>query len=364
MELSIKPWGAVTVPGSETPVQTQLYTAFTTSTTAPKFRVQISDYGAQLVRIQVPDRTGKTADVVLYHGAPSDHLQRPVYFGVTVGRVANRIANGQFELEGKTYNLAKNHANNSLHGGIKSFSRVVWDLIKLSVTEQAITLGFRYVSAAGEENFPGEVTATVTYTITPMKVEWVFSATTSETTIVNMTNHAYWNLDGIHDTIHDQVLQLNCDRYMPVDKDCLVTGQVVPVSEQPAVDFRAGKSLRSALAEFGDIDNNFLASRVGSFATLNDPDQLLKVATLTAPKSGRKMTVETTEPCVQVFTTNFDEPFEVAGGEATCKKHSAICLETQRVPNAINMAEFAPTVILRPGQTYLHRTVHTFDWIL
>lgn len=195
----------------------------------------------------------------------------------------------------------------------------------------------------------------------PFELGWTFEAVTNATTIVNLTNHAYWNLDGLETTVDDQWLRVGANRYMPVDSSCLVTGEVLECSSRPGladIEFKA-KPLREIFAEFGDIDNCFLLHGHDDAGRLRDG--MVFAAELRSPKTGRVMEVWTSEPCVQIYTGNFLDPLtQRSYGDRPCYRHGAICFETQRPPNAINWPTYADTVLLRPGQHYKHTTLHRF----
>lgn len=319
------------------------------------FEVHVSNFGATLVRVKVPDRTGSVADITYGQDSPAEYMGQGGYLGATVGRVANRIGNARFELDGRQYTVYVNNAGkHCLHGGKEGFDAKVWECTRADQVGPEVVITMRHVSPADEEGFPGTLTTHVTYTIAPMRVSWAFRATTDAPTIVNLTNHAYWNLDGLGTTIDALTLKLAADRYMPADETLLPAGEVLPVAGTP-LDLHEPTPFEHIFAEFGDVDNNFFLEKFPGMAA--DP-RLSFAAELASPVTGRRMVVRTTEPCVQLYTGNFMGDLTAFG--APCPKHGAVCLETQRPPNAINLPEYAPWVILRPGQTYVHQTSHEF----
>jgi aldose 1-epimerase len=317
---------------------------------------RITDFGATLVEMWTPDRNGDFADVILgfddVRGYESDANQ---YFGCTTGRVANRIAEGRFELGGQTYQLAVNNGPNHLHGGgPRALSRVVWDA-ETAITADGQQVRFRYDSPDGEEGYPGNLSMTVTYTLTnagDLRID--YEATSDAETPVNLTNHAYWNLGGQGSaTVLDHELRLNSGRYTPVDATLIPTGAIDPVPA--ALDFRTARPIRAFL---GEVDATSTEGYDHNFVLDGDPDTLDFAAELHDPVSGRVLSIETTEPGIQFYSGNF--LFEQRGkGGATYARRSACCLETQHFPDSVNRPAF-PTTILRPGDTLRTTTVHRF----
>lgn len=321
------------------------------------FEVQICSYGATIVSIKIPDQHGKSENIVYGQNSPEDYLKYGGYLGAVVGRVANRIENGIFELEGKQFQLFVNNVNkHSLHGGKRGFSYKNWKIIEPKIAEDKnqVSIMMELLSPDMEEGYPGELTVRVTYTIRPMEIGWEFFAFTKKTTIINLTNHSYWNLDGLFKPIDEQFLTLYANTYNPVDEDCLPIGIVEPV-EGTGLDFRFGKSFETAFEDFGDIDNNYFLTE---YEQKRNPKDLILAAVVYSPKTSREMQVWTSEPCCQLYTGNFMDRLKAFG--KSCKKHEAFCLETQKVPNAINIPEFKNSVILHPKDHYYHKTVHKF----
>ena len=312
---------------------------------------KLTNYGTILTELHVPDRSGKTADVVLGFEKPEDYLKGHPFFGATAGRVANRIGGARFTLDGKEYALAKNNGPHTLHGGAKGFDKYVWD----AETGDG-WVRFSRTSPDGEEGFPGTVKATVTYTLTSaneLKVE--MTATTDKPTLVNLAHHTYWNLAG-HGSgnVLGQELQLFCDRYTPGDATLVPKGTIEPVAGTP-YDFTKAKKIGQDLAKTGGdpvgYDTNFVVN--------GKAGELRPVARAVDPASGRVMELLATEPGVQFYTGNFLDG-SVKGKGATYAKHAGFCLETQKYPDAVHHPEW-PSPILRPGETYRHVMIHRFS---
>jgi aldose 1-epimerase len=333
----------------DTPVQ--LYTL----TNKNGLVAKITNYGAIVTELHLPDRTGKLADVVLGFESLEGYLAGHPYFGAIVGRVANRIGNAEFRLEGTRYRLAANDKPHHLHGGTKGWDKVVWTA-KTADTADGPSIELTLVSKDGDEGYPGTVTARTVYTLThnnELKVE--MQATTDRTTLVNMAHHSYWNLAG-HDsgTVLDHELTLYADRYTP-GTPMVPNGRVLAVTGTP-FDFTMGKRIGRDLKEAGGnpsgFDHNFVVN--------GEPNQRRPVARLKDPKSGRVMTVAADQPGVQFYTGNFLDGSHKGKG-ATYVQYAGLCLETQKFPNAINIPDWQNQVILRPGQPYRHMMVHTFS---
>ena len=319
------------------------------------------NYGAIIVSLKVPDRSGQFADIVNGHDALDGYLTRSRFFGAVVGRYGNRIAKGKFTLDGTEYTLAVNNGPNHLHGGVRGFDKVVWDVqkdaVKAGSREAAVT--FSRVSPDGEEGYPGNLTVSVTYVLTDENELLVaYAATTDKATPINLTQHSYFNLAG-HQTkdILDHRLMVNADRYTPVDATQIPTGSRPPVAGTP-FDFRTATRIGARIADDNDqlkigagYDHNFVLNRQGS--------GLVLAARLEDPASGRIMEVLTTEPGLQVATANRLDGTIVGKGGATYGRHSGVCLETQHFPDSPNHPEF-PSTILRPGEHFESRTVFKF----
>jgi aldose 1-epimerase len=315
--------------------------------------LKATNYGAIVTELQVPDKAGKLADIVLGFETLDEYVKSSPYFGATVGRVANRIKNARFELAGKQYKVAANNAPHHLHGGVRGWDKVLWTA-STSETPDGPAIKFTYVSKDGEENYPGNVSAQVTYTLTnrnEFKVE--MSASTDKTTLVNMAHHTYWNLGGQNSgTILDHELTLHASAYTP--------GDLVPDGTQKAVkgtpfDFTAPKPIGKDLKEAGGKPNGF----DHNFIVDGAPQTLRPVAKLKDPKSGRVMLLEADQPGVQFYSGNFLDG-SIKGKGTTYAQHAALCLESQKFPNSINVPAWRANVILEPGKTYTHTMLHRF----
>jgi len=312
-------------------------------------RAQISDYGAKLISLLVPNKEGEVRDVVLGFATPEEWQQKETYFNAVIGRVANRIKDGRFTLDGVEYQLPINNGPNSLHGGISGFNEKTWKVMAQS--QHAITL--RYVAKDGEEGYPGNLTVDVTYQMTReggLKV--TYEATTDKPTIAAFTQHAYFNLAGEGSgTVHDHVLQVMADHYTPFDNTACPTGEILPVEGTP-MDFRQPTRIGDRISDpfFAPgrgIDNNWVLTKTQTKT---------KTAELAAVCSadGRTMEVYTTMPGLQVYTGNWVEPNQGKSGRTYDVQH-AICLEAQYHPNSVNIPSF-PSIVLRPEER-LHEEV-------
>ena len=316
-------------------------------------RAVLIDYGATLVSLETPDRDGKLANITLACPNLESYEKNSPYFGTVAGRCANRIAKGRFTLDGTEYTLAINNEPNHLHGGIKGFDKVVWTSEGFTA-KNGVGVRFTYLSKDMEEGYPGNLTSTVTYLLTnDDELSFDYEAETDKATVVNLTQHSYWNLGG-HGagTILDHLLMLNADQYTPADDTLIPTGEIAPVAGTP-LDFREPVAIGARIDQVeGGYDLNYV---------LNDTSTNLHLAArVTDPKSGRVMEIHTTEPGIQFYSGNFlDGSFEGLDG-VIYPKHSGFCLETQHYPDSINKPAW-PTVVLRPGETYRHYTVHKFS---
>lgn len=328
-----------------------------TLTNAKGVEARVMTYGGTLVSLKVPDRAGHLANVVLGFDNAQPYIAGVPFYGATIGRYGNRIANGKFALDGKSYQLTVNDGPNSLHGG-KGFDKRLWTAEPMQ-TKQGPALKLTYVSADGEEGYPGQLTVHVTYTLrNDNALSIKYEATTTKPTIVNLTNHSYFNLSGDpNNTILDDVLKINADTFTPVGKTLIPTGELKPVKGTP-FDFRTATAIGARIEandeqlKFGKgYDHNWVLNKpkAGTMTT---------AAVLSDPVSGRVMEVKTTEPGVQFYSGNFMDG-KPAGAGTVYKHRTGLCLETQHFPDAPNHANFASTV-LRPGQTYKTETVFVF----
>jgi len=309
------------------------------------FEVSITNYGGAVTSLKTPDRDGNFGEIVLGFGTLDEYVQCPRYFGALIGRHANRIALGRFSLDGVEYQLPCNNGANHLHGGFKGFDKRVWD-----VRESDNALHLTYFSKDGEEGYPGNLTAFVDYTLLDNELRVDYRATTDRATIVNLTNHSYFNLRGAG-TILDHELMLNADHFTPVSKDLIPTGEIKAVEGTP-MDFRKGKAIGSELANVaGGYDHNFV---------LNDWDGSLQLAArLHEPVTGRTLEILTTEPGMQFYSGNFLDGSLIGRNGVAYELYTGLCLEPQHFPDAPNHSNF-PSTVLRPGEEYKHTTIYQF----
>jgi aldose 1-epimerase len=317
---------------------------------------KVITYGATLTELWVPDRSGKLGDVVLGFDNLQGYLGKHPWFGATVGRVANRIARGKFTLDGKEYSLEINDPPNSLHSGSKDLSRVVWKAEPVHERNGA-AVRFTYDSPDGDEGFPGRLSVTVLYRLTNNnELQLEYTAKTDKATPVNLTNHSYFNLDGDKNVL-GEVLQLNAEKYTPVDATLIPTGEIRSVKGTP-LDFTHPVAIGARIAEMkgepGGYDHNFVLS--------TDLGKLKLAASVVDATSGRKMEVWTTEPGLQFYSGNFLDGTLTGKRGIVYGKHSGFCLETQHFPNAVNQPAF-PSVILRPSSVYSTQTTYKFSTV-
>ncbi len=343
MELKTKSYGT-TPEGTEVDIYTLKNSSGITA--------RVITYGCIITSVQTPDRSGKIGEITLGFDSLEGYLARHPYFGALVGRFANRIAAGRFELEGKRYTLACNEkGRNHLHGGNVGFDKRVWTAEQLRDAGK-VGVRFSYTSPDGEEGYPGDLEVTVTYSLNEEnELTLNYRAETTRATPINLTNHTYWNLGGPGSgTIYDHLLSLNCSRYVPVNERLIPTGQVLLVEGTP-LDFRKQKAIGRDIDQIAvGYDHCFVADREG--------EGLATIARVVDPASGRGLEISTTKPAVQLYTGNFLDGIRGAGG-TVFNKHTALCLETEYYPDAVNHPEF-PSAVLSPGEIYSHTTVHRF----
>ncbi|HQF06271.1 MAG: galactose mutarotase [Bacteroidales bacterium] len=321
--------------------------------------VCITNFGGRVVSIMVPDREGKMRDVVLGFSNATDYMEIPSDFGASIGRYANRIGQGLFTLDSTDYQLPKNNFGHCLHGGPKGWQYKIYEVEKVS--DNSITLVRN--SPDGDESFPGNVTAKVTFTVTTDNaLEIAYQATTDKPTVINMTNHSYFNLSGdAANSILDHVLYVNAQYFTPVGRTLIPTGEIVPVAGTP-MDFTIpkviGKDIDSTGYEqirFGNgYDHNWILDTKGDMGAV--------AATLFSPESGIKLDVYTDEPGIQVYSGNFLDGKVTGKNGIVYQKRAAICLETQHYPDSPNKPEW-PTTVLRPGETYTSHCTYKFSTI-
>ena len=316
-----------------------------TLTNSHGFEVSVTNYGGAVTSLKAPDRDGNFGEIVLGFETLDEYVRCPRYFGALIGRHANRIARGRFTLDGVEYQLPCNNGANHLHGGFKGFDKRVWD-----VRESDKALHLSYFSKDGEEGYPGNVTAFVDYTLLDNELRIDYCATTDRDTIVNLTNHSYFNLRGAG-TILDHELTLNADHYTPVSEALIPTGEIKPVAGTP-MDFREAKAIGSELANVaGGYDQNFV---------LNDWDGSLQLAArLHEPVTGRTLEILTTEPGMQFYSGNFLDGSLIGRNGVAYELYTGLCLEPQHFPDAPNHSNF-PSTILRPGEEYKQTTIYRF----
>lgn len=314
-------------------------------------QVSVMPYGAACIDVRVPDKSGSIDSITLGFDTLEEYLSPHPYFGVTVGRFANRIAFGRFVLDRAEYRLAQNDGANHLHGGITGFDKKVWNAQPFQENGKT-GVQFSYESRDLEEGYPGNLQVTTTYTVesdNTLSIE--YRAVTDKPTPVNLTNHSYWNLAGAGSgDIYNHLLTLYADRYLPVSTALIPTGEKAAVANTP-FDFTTPKEIGKDLQEAGGFDHCFI---------INDHEQPLKpAAVLFEPDSGRKMEVFATQPGIQFYSGNFLDGITGRDGNHY-NKHDGLCLETEGYPDAINQRAF-PSCVLKPGENYHEITVHRFS---
>jgi aldose 1-epimerase len=330
-----------------------------TLTNSRETRVQLITFGAHVTSIEIADRDGKRANVTLGLNSLDEYLAHTTHFGCTVGRFANRIAKGRFALDGETYQLATNNGPNHLHGGIKSFDQVIWKAEAVK-TKDSAGVRFRYLSPDGDENYPGNLDVTVVYSLNENNELIIdYKAKTDKPTIVNLTNHCYWNLAGDPSkTILGHELFLAADKYLLVNSEVIPTGEIAAVKGTP-MDFSSSKKIG---LRFPELLKQGLKG-YGYCYVLRPPKEKLSkeklslAARVRDPESGRVMEIFTTQPGIQFYTGNSLDGAATNGG---FQQYSAFCLETEHYPDSPNQPRF-PSTVLRPGQTFHEVTVHRFS---
>ena len=319
--------------------------------------VTITNYGGAITAIKVPDRKGEFGDVVLGFNTLAEYLKNPRYFGAIIGRHANRIARGEFSLSGKTYRLTQNNGPNHLHGGNKGFDKVVWDAQEETGQAEA-QLRLNYESADGEEGYPGNLSAAVTYKLlSTNELRIDYRATTDQDTIVNLTNHSYFNLAG-SDTILTHELMINADRFTPVAEDLIPTGEIREVRDSP-MDFTRSVSIGATITEKYD-QLNFTGGYDHNFVLTKSDESLRLAARVYEAMSGRILEVLTTQPAIQFYSGNFLDGSVAGKGGTVYKKYAGFCLEPQHYPDSPNHPAF-PTTVLKPGEEYSQTSVFRFS---
>lgn len=321
--------------------------------------VEIMDLGGVIVSLRTADATGNITDITTGFNHPQQYLSGSGYMGAIVGRYANRIANGRFSLDGKQYSLAKNNGDNAIHGGLIGFDKKFWHTVTESKSSEA-SLNLTLVSKDGEEGYPGNLTAKVTYTLNDRDQLVIdYSATTDKVTVINLTQHAYFNLNG-HGTgsVLDHEIMINADQYTPIDNESIPTGELASVEGTP-LDFRTAKPIgvdinsnHEQIRLGSGFDHNFIISHVVE-------GELTLAASVLSPSTGRTLSVYTDQPGMQFYTGNFLNGTLKGKDGAVYAQRNAFCLETQHYPDSPNKPNF-PSTILRPGEQYATRTVFEF----
>lgn len=350
MKVEKKPFGEVEKK------QVELYTL----TNDKGVVMAVTNYGGIMVSLLVPDKAGKMGDIVLGYNDVAGYVKNNPYFGSTVGRYGNRIGKAKFSLDGKEYTLAANNGENSLHGGVKGFDKVVWDAKEVKA-DNAVGVELKYLSKDMEEGFPGNLSVTVTYWLTndnEFKLDYL--ATTDKATVVNLTHHSYFNLagEGSGDILGHE-LMMNADKYTPVDVGLIPTGEL-PAVEGTPMDFKKPTAVGARIdADFEQLkfgkgyDHNWVLNQ-------KKPGEMTLAATVYEPKSGRFMEVMTTEPGLQFYTGNFLDGSIIGKSGKAYAFRNALCLETQHFPDSPNKPDF-PSVVLQPGETYKTTTIYKFS---
>ncbi len=322
--------------------------------------VKITNYGGIVTSIRLPDKNGKFDDIVLGYDDLQEYVDNNPYFGCIVGRYGNRIGNAKFTLNGEEIILAKNDGENNLHGGLRGFDKVLWN-VEPAAEKDSQSLKLTYLSKDGEEGFPGNLKVTVTYTLTndnSFRIDYM--ATTDKPTVVNLTNHTYWNFagEGSGDILGHQ-LMLNADSYTPVDQGLITTGEIISVENTP-MDFRSPAAIGDRIEsdyeqiKFGKgYDHNWVLNK-------KETDKPDLAATVYEPVSGRCMEIFTTEPGIQFYSGNFLDGSIIGKSGRAYEFRNGFCLETQHFPDSPNKPEF-PSVVLEPGETYKTTTIHRFS---
>lgn len=346
MNLQQQPYGATGNGG---------YADLFTLTNDQGISVTLTNYGGIITSLHTPDRNGEAGDIVLGYEKLEDYLARNPFFGCLVGRFGNRIANGKFTLKGKSYSLAQNNGQNHLHGGQVGFDKVLWAAEPFS-TPDSVGVKLTYTSADGEEGYPGNLAVTVVYTLdndNAFQIE--YGATTDQTTIVNLTNHTYYNLAGKGDIL-DHVMQLNADYFTPVSSALIPTGELQPVAGTP-FDFRKPVRIGERI-EQDDEQLKFGKGYDHNYVINGAAGELRRAAFVSEPTSGRTLEVLTTQPGVQFYSGNMLPDLTGKGGQPY-KFRDGFCLETQHFPDAPNQPTF-PSATLEPGERYSETTVWRF----
>ena len=318
--------------------------------------VCITNFGGRIVSVMVPDKDGQMRDVVLGFDSIQDYVSKPSDFGASIGRYANRINQGKFTLDGVEYQLPRNNYGHCLHGGPQGFQYRVYDAVQLNPQELQLT----YVAKDGEEGFPGNITCKVLMKLTDDNaIDIQYEAETDKPTIVNMTNHSYFNLDGDAGSNAEHLLTIDADYYTPVDSTFMTTGEIVPVEDTP-MDFRTPMPVGERINDFDFVqlkngngyDHNWVLNAKG--------DINRRAASLKSQKTGIVLDVYTNEPGVQVYAGNFLDGSLTGKKGITYNQRASVCLETQKYPDTPNKPEW-PSAVLRPGEKYMSQCIFKFS---
>lgn len=346
--VEIEPWGEV--DGE----QAYLYTLTNTNGA----QMKITNYGARMTGLTIPDAQGRLTDVVLGFDNLQDYLDNHTYFGAIVGRYGNRIAEGKFSLDGREYSLVRNNGENHLHGGAKGFDQRVWSGEPYTTADGA-SVRLNYVSADGESGYPGTLDVAVTYTLTnDNNVVIDIEATTDEPTVVNLTNHNYWNLNGAKADALGHELMIDASGFTPIDDEWIPTGEIRSVEGTP-FDFTAPTDIGARI----DNDNQQLANGQGydhNYVLNSGGGSMAHAATMYSPMSGIEMKIFTDQPGLQLYSGNFLDGSLTGKDGVTYEQYYAISLETQHFPDSPNNPNF-PSTVLRPGEKYDTTSVFEFD---
>ena len=318
--------------------------------------VCITNFGGRIVSVMVPDKDGQMRDVVLGFDSIQDYISKPSDFGASIGRYANRINQGKFTLDGVEYQLPRNNYGHCLHGGPQGFQYRVYDAVQLNPQELQLT----YVAKDGEEGFPGNITCKVLMKLTDDNaIDIQYEAETDKPTIVNMTNHSYFNLDGDAGSNAEHLLTIDADYYTPVDSTFMTTAQIVPVEDTP-MDFRTPMPVGERINDFDFVqlkngngyDHNWVLNAKG--------DINRRAASLKSQKTGIVLDVYTNEPGIQVYAGNFLDGSLTGKKGITYNQRASVCLETQKYPDTPNKPEW-PSAVLRPGEKYMSQCIFKFS---
>jgi aldose 1-epimerase len=328
-----------------------------TLTNANRLEARITPYGGVVVSLRIPDRRGDLGDVVLGYDQLDGYLKKGAYLGALIGRYGNRIRGGTFSLDGREYKLARNNGDNHLHGGLVGFDKVLWNGAG-QATDGGVSLELTYTSKDGEEGYPGNLSVTVHYTLTSNdELKIGYSAVTDKPTIVNLTNHSFFNLAGGGSNL-SHVMMINADRFTPVEKGLIPTGELSSVKGS-VMGFTTPTPIGARIDEAeeqltlaGGYDHNYVLNK--------DDSEVSLAASVYEPGTGRVMDVYTTEPGMQFYSGNFIDGSITGKGGQVYQRRSAFCLETQHYPDSPNKPGF-PSTVLRPGQQYSSTTIYRFS---